>query len=705
MWRDISKRATLVVALAGIAAFQPLAAQEPVDTTKQAVDTTKKQPVVLEPLEVTAAREHAAPPPVATIDLTGSVLEHTPSDSPYDMFRRAAAVEVHEQGQGPGFASDVVVRGFTSDHSGDVLLVVDGVPVNLPINGHGEGYSDWNSLQSEAVSSLRLIHGPASPLYGDFALAGVVEAFTSADAEGTSMAVTGSSYGDVGGWLRTGRREDNGGSMLAVSGERSEGWRDNSHYWLVNSLLRGWKRAGSAGRIEGGLGVYATGWNSPGFVSVADYNADNLKQATDPTDGGEALRIVAHGRYATPLGTRTAFETTAWAFSSRWDLYLNIPETGEALQQTGEKDRRLAAGAQSSIVWTPTAGEFTFGVAGRIDGAEYQRDQTTGRVPVAAEDNVEADYASGSSFARYRRTFGTKFGVDIGARLDVLHYGSRNWIDGGAFEEHTRAIVSPKAGVRYLVGENTSLLASLSHGFRGAPGVIEDVGRAPLQAWASEVGVDWHGDRADVQVSAFRTDVSNERIVDPVTLEITSAGTSVRQGFDGRARVRLFGVTSLTFAGTWTDSHLTGEFADAHLEGALAGVRAPIDTAIPVQCDRGPVCLSNHDEGGQGKEVPGVAKYTVQAGINTVLASKYLVALNARALGPYTPIGEPDIRTQPYIVFDLSGQVPLGAGLQLDLAIQNLFDTKYPEIRASGFINPGPPLTLRAAFNWSPSTN
>ena len=438
---------------------------------------------------------------------------------------------------------------------------------------------------------------------------------------------------------------------------------------------------------------------------MADYNAGHLEQATDPTDGGSALRIVAHGRYATPLGTRTAFESTAWAFSSRWDLYLNIPETGEALQQTGEHDRRLAAGAQSSIVWTPTAGEFTFGVAGRIDGAEYQRDQTTGRVPDAAEDNVDADYASASSFARYRRTFGTRFGVDLGARLDVLHYGSQDWIAGGEFNEDTRTIVSPKAGVRYLLGENTSLLASLSHGFRGAPGVIEDVGRAPLQAWASEVGVDWHNDRADVQVSAFRTDVDNERIVDPVTLEITSAGTSVRQGFDGRARVRLFGVTSLTFAGTWTDSHLTGEFADAHLHEALAGLRTPTDTAIPVQCDRGPVCLSNHDEGGQGKEVPGVAKYTVQAGINTVLASKYLVALNARALGPYTPIGEPDIRTQPYIVFDLNGQVPLGAGLQLDVAIQNLFDQKYPEIRASGFINPGPPLTVRAAFNWSPPTH
>src|SRR4029450_13128890 len=273
MWRDISRRATLVVTLAGIAAFQPLAAQEPVDTTKQPVDTTKKQPVVLEPLEVTAAREHAAPPPVATINLTGQVLEHTPSDSPYDVFRRAAAVEVHEQGQGPGFASDVVVRGFTSDHSGDVLLVLAGVPGNLPINGPGEGYSDWNSLQPEAVSSLRLIHGPASPLYGDFALAGVVEAFTSADAEGTPMAVTGSSYGDVGGWLRTGRKEDTGGSMLAVSGQRSEGWRDNSQYWLVNTLLRGWKRAGSAGRIEGGFGIYATGWESSWFRFLAGCEA------------------------------------------------------------------------------------------------------------------------------------------------------------------------------------------------------------------------------------------------------------------------------------------------------------------------------------------------------------------------------------------------------------------------------------------------
>jgi outer membrane receptor for ferric coprogen and ferric-rhodotorulic acid len=37
----------------------------------------------------------------------------------------------------------------------------------------------------------------------------------------------------------------------------------------------------------------------------------------------------------------------------------------------------------------------------------------------------------------------------------------------------------------------------------------------------------------------------------------------------------------------------------------------------------------------------------------------------------------------------------------LDLELQNVFDAKYPEIRASGFINPGAPRTLRAAIRFA----
>ena len=132
----------------------------------------------LAPITVVGARVPSVAPPVETIEVTAERLRRTPASDPYDLVRRSAGIEVHEQGQGPGFASDAVIRGFTSDHSSDLLLVVDGVPINLPLHGHVEGYADWSMLTPASLASLRVIHGPSSPLYGDFAFGGVVEAIT-----------------------------------------------------------------------------------------------------------------------------------------------------------------------------------------------------------------------------------------------------------------------------------------------------------------------------------------------------------------------------------------------------------------------------------------------------------------------------------------------------------------------------------------------
>src|SRR5262249_61092191 len=97
---------------------------------------------------------------------------------PYDLLRQAAGVEVHQQGQGPGFASDVSLRGFSSDHATDVALWVDGVPINEPVNGHAEGYNDFSVLFPGGIRDIDVIHGPKSALFGNFALAGRVNVRT-----------------------------------------------------------------------------------------------------------------------------------------------------------------------------------------------------------------------------------------------------------------------------------------------------------------------------------------------------------------------------------------------------------------------------------------------------------------------------------------------------------------------------------------------
>jgi outer membrane cobalamin receptor len=74
-------------------------------------------------------------------------------------------MEVHQAGQGPGFASDASIRGFSSDHSTDLALWIDGVPVNEPVNGHAEGYNDWSLIFPETVRDIDVIKGPTSPLF------------------------------------------------------------------------------------------------------------------------------------------------------------------------------------------------------------------------------------------------------------------------------------------------------------------------------------------------------------------------------------------------------------------------------------------------------------------------------------------------------------------------------------------------------------
>ena len=152
-------------------------APQPADTGRVQHDTLSRQPVTLEAITITttpAVRDE----PSSAVRVTPAAIAQTPATDAYDLLRQSAGIEIHEQGQGPGFASDASIRGFSSDHSTDIALWVDGVPVNEPVNGHAEGYDDWNLLMPEAVSSIEVLKGPTSALFGNFAMAGVVNVRT-----------------------------------------------------------------------------------------------------------------------------------------------------------------------------------------------------------------------------------------------------------------------------------------------------------------------------------------------------------------------------------------------------------------------------------------------------------------------------------------------------------------------------------------------
>jgi hypothetical protein len=76
------------------------------------------------------------------------------------------------QHSGDGKANQYFLRGFNLDHGTDFATRVNGMPVNMPSHGHGQGYTDLNFLLPELVSRIEYRKGPYFAGNGDFSSAG-----------------------------------------------------------------------------------------------------------------------------------------------------------------------------------------------------------------------------------------------------------------------------------------------------------------------------------------------------------------------------------------------------------------------------------------------------------------------------------------------------------------------------------------------------
>lgn len=662
-----------------------LVAQTPPDSTR--ADTV---PLLLAPLAIAVERERAAPPPIGALTIDPAALRRAQAPDAYRLLRQVAGLEVHDQGQGPGYASNVSMRGFTSDHSSDVLLVIDGVPVNLPAHGHVEGYADWNVLMPSSVSSLRVLHGNASPLYGDFALAGAVEVFTRADAESTEASLGGTSFGDVQGSFTTGRRADDHGLFMGLEGRRDEGWRDGSGFWLGNALARGWAGLGG-GRLEGGVSLYQTEWDSPGFVSIPDFN-DVRFDPFDASDGGRSRRAMAHARFSRPVAGSAFMQAVGWAMASDYALFLHIPGHAHdgapgSIQQSGEWDDRTGFGGQVEMGFATGSGDVVVGLTGRADDVRYSHAATLGRDVVNPEVALDARHRAGAAYARWRFTPLPRLGVDLGARLDMLEHESRSDFDvDGRWTSATNSVFAPKLGMRYAMTDRWSLSGTTARGFRSAVGIIGDPTREPYLAWSHEVAIAHRSESWEAEVTAFRVDVDNERVFDPITLRSSAAGGSTRQGLDVTAGVDLPRQIRADLGATWNHARLSGPYVDAHDDH-------PHEVFSPVT-------PASTDTPAYELHVPGLADWRGRLALSAPVTASLEASMRFEAVGPHVPIGEPFLQTRSYSTVDVGVSWATRRGATLDVEVGNLFDVRHVELRSSGFVTPGAPRALRLQMSF-----
>jgi outer membrane receptor protein involved in Fe transport len=663
-----------LLALALLAMPAWLAGQQPArpDTLHQKSDTLTRQPIELEAVTVTATPVHRDEPRTS-VQVRPEVLQTTPAFNAYDLLRQTAGLEVHDQGQGPGFASDASLRGFSSDHSTDIALWVDGVPNNEPVNGHAEGYNDWSLLFPNAVDGVDVLKGPTSALYGNFALAGVVNVHTLERMRGTTMWLDPGSFRRLDGGILTGYDRGANGGVFGLRGLHETGWRPNSAYDLAQGHARVVGALSSSATLDAGVELYGTRWDSPGFLSDSAFEARAYALVADPTDGGHKYRAQERVSLKVLVGPSLLWRTTTYGTQGRWQLFLTIPPepgAGEGTgSQTEEEDRRWGMGLTSALTWHVSRSDLTLGTEGRWDHSDYENWLTTARTRDSAQILVAARQASGALFLQSTSDLGHHVRVSLGGRWDVQQ--TQSTPDGGTAASGSKGVLSPKLGVLFHVPRMGDLFVNVSRGFRQTDGVITDPTLPFITAWAYETGVKLDGQYGSGSIGVFRMDVSNEQTFNPLTAQSTSGGASRRQGVEVELQARPEPALRLETEWTFNDAkyrHLVTEDGDT-LDGA---------------------------------RVFNTATYLGTASMEVApLGAIWRLRLSSNVLGRYTPFDEPGVQLPAYALFHATGSVRLGSAT-LDLGVRNVLNRAYPEVRAGGFVAPGQPRTVFGSLRWSP---
>jgi len=108
--------------------------------------------------------------------ITSEDIERAGSSSLPELLQRQPGIEISNLG-GPGKVSTIGIRGTSSTHS---IVLVDGIRLSAATTG----FSAIEHIPLSQIEKIEILRGPASSLYGQDAMGGVIQIFTKKGVDG-----------------------------------------------------------------------------------------------------------------------------------------------------------------------------------------------------------------------------------------------------------------------------------------------------------------------------------------------------------------------------------------------------------------------------------------------------------------------------------------------------------------------------------------
>ncbi|MCP5382251.1 MAG: TonB-dependent receptor [Kordiimonadaceae bacterium] len=564
---------------------------------------------------------------------------------------------VATQHSGTGKANQYFLRGFNLDHGTDFFASFEGMPINLPTHGHGQGYLDLNFIIPEVVETVTYRKGPYSPEIGDFSSAGSTNfkiydrlernfAEIGIGEDGYYRFVSGNSFDLAGGDF-----------LFAAEGQLNNG------PWVLDDDLRKYNALAKYTRDHGDLKAevlataYYSKWNSTDQIphrAVLSGMIDEMGYIDDDL-GGETTRLSLSSKVTTDnLKAQVYAQYYDFDLFSNFTYFLDDPVMGDEFEQV---DNRSIWGGnlsyQDQLNIDDVDVEWEVGGSLRYDRiGEVGLYKTASRIRHQTVRNDRVDELALGAYGNLTAFLNDDFRVSGGFRVDRYSYDvtAQRPENSGSSND---GVLSPKFSAAYRLTDAAEIYANYGHGFhsndvRGAAISVDPVSGDPVTAApliakskGAEFGVRLEPmETVNFTVAGFWLDVSSELVF------VGDAG-----GTEANDGSRRYGVEFSGFwqATDWLAFDMTAASTDAKF-------KLPADFHIP---------------GSVGGVMGGGATLTLDNGITS--------SLRVRHFGSAPLIEDNSQRSKPLTLVNFGVGYEFDA-YKIDLDIFNLFNSKARDI-------------------------
>jgi hypothetical protein len=568
------------------------------------------------------------------------------------------------QHSGDGKANQYFLRGFNLDHGTDLATSVDGVPVNMPTHGHGQGYTDINFIIPELVQSIEYRKGTYYAETGNFSAAGAVNMRYRRSLEAPVVVLEAGEDNYVRSLIAGSSQLGGGTLLMGFDYANIDGpWLLEENYRKRNGLLR-YSRETERGLLSVTAQGYEGDWRSTDQIPLRAVQSGQIDRfgTVDPTDAGDSHRYSLTADWTAALGTG---QSKALLYAIDYDLdlisnfsYFTDPDNGDQFEQIDQ--RRVYGGDwswRSSFGWLGREQDFATGVQVRHDDIGKVGLYRT----IARErfDTVREDAVKQTSYGVYSSIdtrWSDSIRTTVGLRADRFEFD----VDAALAANSGRgsdSIVSPKFALVLGPWSKTEFFFNAGKGFHSNDARGTTITVDPTDGVTP-------ADKVDALVDAVGLDVGVRTAIVPNT-QLSLSLWSLKLD------------SELLFVG---DAGTTEASRASERRGIEASVIWNPLTWLIVDADLAWSRSRFSDFDPAGDRIPGAVENVASVGVAIDHPSGWFGGARFRHFGDAALIEDNRVRSEPTTLVNLEAGYRFWERYKISAAVYNVFDSEDNDI-------------------------